>query len=83
MLDRSGEALAVALSAQDATGESVTDDDGQLLFWICDEDQGVELTHEIGDPEVAARALHQLADKLHQHAEQIRYRARQRTAGWT
>lgn len=72
----------IALSAQHVTGET-TEDDGQLMFWIEDGESAVELTHEIGDPEVSARALLQLADKLREHAERIRRRHRLHTAGWT
>lgn len=76
------EAIAT-LAAQHVTGRT-DEDDGELSFWI--EDGGgvaVELAHEIGDPETAAQALLQLADKLREHAEQIRYRRRLHTAGWT
>lgn len=81
MTTREIEAI-IALSAQHVTGKTV-EDDGELMFWVEDGEAAVELTHEIGDQEAAALAMIQLADKLREHAERIRYRRRTRTAGWT
>lgn len=70
------------LSAQGVAGETV-EEDGELTFWI--EDGGgvaVELTHEIGDPELAARRITELANALHLHAERIRGRNRAEVS-WT
>lgn len=72
----------IGLSAQHVTGQTV-EDDGELMFWVEDGESAVELTHEIGDPEVAAQALLRLADKLREHAERIQYRRGTRSAGWT
>lgn len=82
---RTGEVdTIVSLSAQHITTDSVeAEDDGEPLFWIEDGETAVEICHEIGNDEAAARALVQLADALREHAERIRYRARLRTAGWT
>lgn len=70
------------LTAQHVTGRTV-EDDGELSFWV--EDGGgvaVELTHEIGDPEAAARAVDDLANSLRLHAERIRGRNRVEVS-WT
>lgn len=69
------------LSAQNITGESV-EDDGELMFWIEDGEAAVELTHEIGDPELAARRLTDLGHALILHAERIRGRHRAEVS-WT
>ncbi len=70
-----------SLSAQNLTGETV-EEDGELLFWIEDGEAAVELTHEIGDPELAAARLMELANALHLHAERIRGRNRAEVS-WT
>lgn len=78
-------AEAVALSAQHIIGESA-EEDGVLSFWLTDEEEVVEISHEIGDPDAAAAALFKLADKIRAHAEDIRargYGRRMRTQGWT
>lgn len=59
------------------------DEDGEHFLWIEDGATAVMVTHDIGDPEAAAQALIRLADTARAHAEQIRYRHRMRTAGWT
>ena len=71
-----------SLTAQHVAGQTV-EDDGQIAFWI--EDGGgsaVELTHEMGDPEAAARRVDELANALHLHAERIRGRHRAEVS-WT
>jgi hypothetical protein len=70
------------LTAQHVVGRTV-EDDGELSFWV--EDGGgtaVELTHEIGNPELAARRITELANALHLHAERIRGRNRVEVS-WT
>lgn len=64
------------LSAQRVKGRTVTDDDGVEEFEITDGEGVVVLSHEVGDPEVAARAVDALANALHLHAERIRGRSR-------
>lgn len=72
-----------ALSAQHVIGKTV-EDDGEVRFWIEDGSPwAVEICHEVGNPEAAARALERLADGLRKHAERIRYPDRMRAAGWT
>lgn len=71
-----------ALAARHITGKTVDDD--ELMYWI--EDGGpcaVQISHDIGNPEDAARALDRLADGLREHAERIRYQHRMRNTGWT
>jgi hypothetical protein len=70
-----------SLSAQNITGKTV-DDDGELLFWIEDGEAAVEVSHEIGDPEVAARRLTDLGQAMILHAERIRGRNRVEVS-WT
>lgn len=70
-----------ALTAQHVTGKTV-EDDGELMFWVEDGEAAVELTHEIGDPELAARRIDELAHALHLHAERIRGRSRAEVS-WT
>ena len=81
------EAALVELSAQHLTGrtaEEPDDDTGELrlYFYLGDEDSAVEISHEIGDPEEAARQLLAAAEAMRAHAELIRSRERLRTAGW-
>lgn len=59
------------LSAQHIGGETVIDDDGTMLFFIGDEENGVEITDEIGDPREAVRRLFQLADAIRAHAVRL------------
>lgn len=71
-----------SLSAQHVVGRT-DEDDGELRFWV--EDGGstaVELTHEFGDPETAARQLTDLGHALILHAERIRGR-NQAEVSWT
>lgn len=64
---------AYALSAQRVFGVTVVDDDGTTAFRIDDgEGPGVHLDHSIGDPDLAARRLTDLAGALLVHAERIR-----------
>lgn len=74
---------AVELSAQNVVGRTVADEDGVEGFELSD-DEGVRvlLSHEIGNPEVAARRLVELANALHLHAERIRGRNRVEVS-WT
>jgi len=74
--------VATTLAAQHLSGETV-EEDGEITFWLCDEEDAVELNHEIGDPEKAAERLEATARAMLEHAERIRYRVRMRTAGWT
>lgn len=76
------EVVAAELSAQHVVGQQVVDEDGVVSFEICDDDTAIELSHEIGDPEAAARALDQLATGIHAHAEWIRSKSRS-SATWT
>lgn len=70
------------LSAQRVKGQTVTDEDGVEEFEISDGEDVVVLSHEVGDPEAAARALDDLANALRLHAERIRGRNRVEVA-WT
>lgn len=73
---------AVELSAQNATGRTVVDEDGVESFEISDEGARVLLSHEIGNPELAARQLTGLAHAIILHAERIRGRNRAEVS-WT
>lgn len=75
--------VVTALSAQHLSGEEVVDDDGVLKFWLSDDEDAMEISHEIGDPERSAARIAEVGRALIEHAERIRYRARMRTAGWT
>jgi hypothetical protein len=67
------------LSAQHLIGETLVED-GVLVFRIHDGEQSVEISHEIGDANEAARRVAELGNALHRHAETIRYRAGLRMA---
>jgi hypothetical protein len=82
MQDERTEQTVGELSAQDLTGRTRTED-GQLLFVLGDGESRVEISDEIGDPEVAACAAEAVAAELRAYAARIRYRTRLRTAGWT
>jgi hypothetical protein len=75
--------VVTALSAQHLAGEEIVDDDGVLKFWLCDDEDAVEIGHEFGDPEASADRIAAAGQAMIQHAERIRYRARMRSAGWT
>ncbi len=75
--------VVTALSAQHLVGEPVEDEDGVLKFWLCDDEDAVEIGHEFGDPEASAARIAAAGQAMIEHAERIRYRARMRTAGWT
>lgn len=66
----------VDLSAQRVRGKTIVDDDGVEEFEITDGEGIAVLSHEVGDPETAARALDDLANSLRLHAERIRGRNR-------
>lgn len=70
------------LEAQHLVGETV-EDDGVLRFHLSDDEDAVEIGHEFGDPEESAKRIIAAGRAMIEHGEQIRYRARQRTAGWT
>lgn len=74
--------VVTALDAQHLVGEPV-EEDGVLKFWLCDDEEAIEIGHEFGDPEASADRIAAAGRAMIEHAEQIRYRARQRTAGWT
>jgi hypothetical protein len=82
------DAALIELSAQHLTGESVEEvDEGTgekvLFFHFCDDVNAAEIHHDFGSAEEVAGRLLAAADALRKHAERIRYRERQRTAGWT
>lgn len=72
----------VPLSAQHLLGETEEAEDGGLVFCISDEEQLIEISHEIGDPELAAKKLTEVANALHLHAERIRGAVRAEVS-WT
>ena len=73
---------AVELSAQAVTGRTVVDEDGVECFELGDGEERVRITHEIGNPELAARRIAELAHALHLHAERIRGKSRAEVS-WT
>jgi hypothetical protein len=73
---------AVELSAQAVAGRTVADEDGVESFEISDGEERVRITHEIGNPEAAARRLTELAHAAVLHAERIRGRNRAEVS-WT
>lgn len=74
--------LATGLSAQHLVGEVDENDDGSFVFCISDDEELVEISHEIGDAELAARKVDELADRLKLYAERIRGSARAEVS-WT
>lgn len=76
------EQTVAELSAQDLSGRTAIED-GRLLFVLGDGESRVEISDEIGDPDVAACAAEAAAAELLAYAARIRYRTRLRTAGWT
>lgn len=74
----------IELSAIHLSGETVDEDDEDVLvFHLCDELNGVDITHKFGNSEEAAHRLMKCAEAMRLHAERIRYRHRLRTVGWT
>ncbi|HTJ37412.1 MAG TPA: hypothetical protein VL738_29645 [Dactylosporangium sp.] len=78
----------IDLSAQHLFGETVeeVDEDSRekiLLFHLGDDEDGVNINHEFGDPEMSALRILGVAEAMREHAERIRHRARMRSAGWT
>ena len=73
---------AVELSAQAMAGRTVEDEDGVEAFEIGDGEERVRITHEIGNPELAAAQITALGHALILHAERIRGRNRVEVS-WT
>lgn len=73
---------SVLMSAQTITGRTHVDEDGTESFVLDDGEEQVEVSHEVGDPDTAARALDALAKALTLHAERIRGRNRAEVS-WT
>jgi hypothetical protein len=74
--------VVTTLSAQHLAGETV-EEDGVLSFWMLDDEDAAEISHEFGDPEESAKRIEATGRAMIEHAERIRYRARMRSSGWT
>lgn len=72
---------AVTLSAQAVSGQTV-EEEGVEFFEISDGEGVVLLSHEVGNQELAARRLTDLAHAIILHAERIRGRHRAEVS-WT
>lgn len=65
----------VTLSAQHLTGKTTNVGEGVYVLRLGDGEQAVDITHEIGDPQIAAMRLEALVIAVREHAYRIRMRA--------